>query len=637
MTMKKTYLSLLFAGIAASGAIAQNLTKPHSFGELAQRGPSIVKDKVSLKPTQYGTKMAIWSEDFAGIGTAPTSTAGPSFTTANGTWTTGGADGNLWKHSFYTSSGVWSTGLAPFASTTPENGFMLIDVDSLNTPAPATYINATGELISPVIDLTGASSAKLSMKQNFRWCCNTSHTITISISSDNGATWGTPFSVAPASVSYNDDYQTTTGSYDYSANITGEAAGNSIMLKFTWDGVGADNASYFWNIDDIEISELPDHDIAITYAYISGENNGNVEYGRTPLDQVDPNYLIGAGLYNGGANAAINSVVTSDFVSFSSTASLASLDSDSTGAVEASEALTFAPGVYTGTYTVVSDGETAGTEFYNNTLSRTFEITNSSSSATTLDGSVYSLDGIDVYPSPTLSSIGTDSFDGGEDGFVVASMYHIKNATEISGIRIMLANGTVAGGSIYGSIKDTATFWANDMASLFSTNEAVVTAADLTAGYVDALFDAPVTLNPGIYYGAAELYSNSNLNDIRILDDETVQQPWAASAIYIQGDQSWTNGTASGVRLLTGGWVGIDENTLDGVSIFPNPSEGIINVTNDNNNSNNITVYNTLGKVVFTQSVNTSTTINLSAQGTGVYVIEVTNENGSFVERVIIK
>ena len=41
-------------------------------------------------------------------------------------------------------------------------------------------------------------------------------------------------------------------------------------------------------------------------------------------------------------------------------------------------------------------------------------------------------------------------------------------------------------------------------------------------------------------------------NDIYILDDETIPQPYEASLIYISGDQIYTNPNAAAIRLITG-------------------------------------------------------------------------------------
>lgn len=631
--MKTIHFILIIAGLTANIAIGQNITTTHSFGELTQLSPSIAKEIQTLKPIHYSTKAVLWNEDFAGIGITPVSTAGPTFTTANGAWTTGGPDGGVWKHSFYTTSGEWSTGTPPFASTSAANGFMLFDADSLNFPVSPNYVSATGELISPPIDLTGATSAILKMEQNFRWCCSPTHNINLSVSSDGGTTWGTPYNLMLPSSSPSDDFQASNGSYNISVNISGQAAGNTIQLKFTWDGIGSGSSHYFWNIDDLEISELPAEDIIMNSAYLVGENNGGISYGRTPIDQMDDNYFIGSEIYNGGANPAMNTTLTADFGAFTSTSSLALIEHDSTKTVETTEALSLTEGVYTGTYTVVSDGETAGAEFYNNIGGREFEITE----LYYVGNGEYSIDGIGVYTTEVnIGSLGTNSFTGGEDGLVCASLYHIKQNASIGSLRIMLAAGTVVGAEVYGSIKDTATFWSNDMTALYSSTVGVVSAAEIAVGYIEVYFSSPAYLTPGVYYAAVELYSNGGATPIRIADDETISQPNDASAIYIPGDQSYTNGNALGIRMIyeIGG---LNENSLDGVSIYPNPSEGLVNVTNENNANNVITVYNMVGEVILSHTAQKSTTIDLSSQGTGIYMVKVTNENGSMLERVTIK
>jgi hypothetical protein len=203
----------------------------------------------------------------------------------------------------------------------------------------------------------------------------------------------------------------------------------------------------------------------------------------------------------------------------------------------------------------------------------------------------------------------------------------------------MLATGTVAGGEIVGSFIDTASFWLGNMTPIHSTSLITITAAHISAGFVDLLFSDVVNMNANAYYAAVAMYSNGGTSNISIRDDETVAQPGDASAIFIPNDQSYGNGTAFGIRLLLGDtWgVGLNENTLTGVSVYPNPSEGVITVTNDNNSTNTIEVLDMLGKVVYSSSASTSTSVDLSSAGTGVYLVKVSNETGSMVERVVIK
>jgi len=76
---------------------------------------------------------------------------------------------------------------------------------------------------------------------------------------------------------------------------------------------------------------------------------------------------------------------------------------------------------------------------------------------------------------------------------------------------------------------------------------------------------------------------------------------------------------------------------VKGVNVYPNPSEGIVTISNDLNAENTITVTDMTGKVVLTKVSSSATTVDLSKVGTGVYMVEVSNENGKKVERVVIR
>jgi hypothetical protein len=396
---------------------------------------------------------------------------------------------------------------------------------------------------------------------------------------------------------------------------------------------------YAWFVDDFKIIEQPANDVQTIAGWISGENNTGVEYGRNPENQIDANWLVGAQVFNFGINDQTNIAMDAAFGAFSSSATDPLLEADSTLIFENLESPILTPGTYTGTYTTTSTEETGGASFGNNVLQRVFEVT-------TTPNMVYSTDGIDVYPAADLdlTSLGTNSFNisvpGSEDGLVLMSMYHIKTTTQVSGIQVMLAAGTVEGGEIYASIKDTTSSWQGDMTSLFAASTpATVSAQNIADGYVYIMFDSEITLNPGEYYAAVELYSNGNTSDVRVLDDRTVPQPYYTAAIYLPGDATYSNGTALGIRMLMGDdWgIGLGENTLAGVSVYPNPSTGVINVTNDNNVDNTIIVHDLAGRTILTTSANAATTLDLTANGSGVYTVTVSNENGSVVERVVIK
>jgi hypothetical protein len=88
-----------------------------------------------------------------------------------------------------------------------------------------------------------------------------------------------------------------------------------------------------------------------------------------------------------------------------------------------------------------------------------------------------------------------------------------------------------------------------------------LSAADLENGYANIYFDAPISLGEGCYYMAANCLYAEGL-DTRILDDQTVQQPFWASAIHLATDgNSYTNGNAVAVRALSGEKTGLRTNS----------------------------------------------------------------------------
>ncbi len=612
--MKKIYLSILGLGFVL-GVSAQKTTlntKHDLTGEVGvvKPKPSNITEKVNV----------IWSNDFSVPSTwTMTNTSLPS--TYDWIITTNPA-----------AIPQAAPSLFPFASATMANGYALINSDGQPGNVDGNgAINARMTNVTP-INLSTYPNVLLRFSHNYRWWHEDRG---VRVSGNNGATW-TDFPITSEtggviSTGYPND-QNSLNPQKEQIDIS-SVAGNAsqVLIQFYYND--NDFWAWYWVVDDVEVIEQPANDIQVLSSWFSGTTNAGSEYGRTPLTQVDASYFVGSEILNFGTQQQTGIAVNANYSSFTANAtSAAPLPSGDTVLVETTSTPTLALGTYTGTYTATSTQEPSGADFANNIYPRNFAITSN----------LYSLDGIGIHPTATYNAgtIGTNNFTGGQDGLVVAGRYDIKASTLVSGIRVMLGAGTVAGGQIYGSIKDTGTFWANDMTSLFSIADPItVTAAHISQGYADVFFPNEITLAPNTYMIATELYSNGALNHITIVDDKTVPQPPLASGIYIAGDQSYTNGVAIGIRLLVGDqWgVGVDEATLEGISIFPNPSEGIVNVSVEKNEAVTITVYDMLGQEVMTKIADGTTAIDLSAKGTGMYMVKVSNNNGSVVERVVIK
>lgn len=84
--------------------------------------------------------------------------------------------------------------------------------------------------------------------------------------------------------------------------------------------------------------------------------------------------------------------------------------------------------------------------------------------------------------------------------------------------------------------------------------------------------------------------------------------------------------------------VGINENSLNYVSIFPNPSNGIITVK-DLNQTSLLRVYDVAGRVVKEETLNqaTSQQVNLGSLEAGVYSVTLENETGYCRKEIFVQ
>ena len=75
-------------------------------------------------------------------------------------------------------------------------------------------------------------------------------------------------------------------------------------------------------------------------------------------------------------------------------------------------------------------------------------------------------------------------------------------------------------------------------------------------------------------------------------------------------------------------------NTLSEVVVYPNPSTGIFNIALQEDAS--VSVTDMLGKVIYTNKVKSgNNTIDISNYQSGIYLLNVTSENGSVTKKLI--
>jgi hypothetical protein len=77
--------------------------------------------------------------------------------------------------------------------------------------------------------------------------------------------------------------------------------------------------------------------------------------------------------------------------------------------------------------------------------------------------------------------------------------------------------------------------------------------------------------------------------------------------------------------------------SLDDVSIYPNPAKDKIHFTNLDANSTEVRIFNALGKQVFYQPKLTDSAIDVSQFNNGVYLVKVTGDGKSRIQKLVIQ
>jgi len=163
-------------------------------------------------------------------------------------------------------------------------------------------------------------------------------------------------------------------------------------------------------------------------------------------------------------------------------------------------------------------------------------------------------------------------------------------------------------------------------------------------GTVNACRNEPIDLLAGLN-GSANLNGtwynavNTALPNSQISASNTTGN---YSFRYIAGNNVCPNDTANVVVVVgTCNFLGLDEAIFEGVSVYPNPSEGMVFISSDVAESFSYTVTDAKGRVVqkATNAVKGSqvTEINLSKVETGIYFIRLTNATAEKTFRVVIQ
>lgn len=594
--MKKIYLSILSLSLV-SVATAQTTTPAEAVGKI--QSPVI---KSSKKPTNIASDKAIlWGPNTFG-------------TPSEWSFTDNATSGDNWVIGTGAPSGSFA--IAAIASTTAADGFALFDSDLLcsGNQNADVYFNTP-------IDLTGQLAVAVEFESFYRAYVGNCYVI----ASTDGVTWTEVQVHSGLAVN-----ASTTNSEITTTNVSSIVGGSSTAY-FGFRYIGG--CDYAWMVDDVSIVTLPDNDVALTTGW-HADIVTDYEYSMTPLTQVRE---MRAGVIvenQGGLTQTVD--VTCDVSDGSSTVATMTTSVISVpGVVDTVWFNTgFTPsanGTYTPTFSIPADMVTtndvftaSGLEVNNNLMAHDYGTTgtfgfNPAAADPTNANSSHSWGNV-YYPEVDQMIYGIDiNFATG----TTADLYVLARVQEMD------ATGSIQDPLTYNNETDHTVVSSEIGSSITTITFPSPSLLEAGKGYLIDVLKVDGTTGPeAMYFGGTDASQEDD-------DFSTVGYGPFGAANAINYFSGWD--FAPYIRANFDASLDVTVNTLEGVAVFPNPSQGEITITNNNGDANAIEITNLAGQVVYTVSVSAATTVDLGSFGSGVYLVKVSNGIGSLVERVVIK
>ncbi len=538
-------------------------------------------------------------------------------------------------------SGSYANLVGTFSAPGASNGFLWANSDRGLTAAPPT--EHLTQLTTSAIDCSAQTSVMLTMTSTIGVFENDANEfVKIRVSTDL-VTWQDffPFPCLEAGNPVQPCSRFSFNPTDVMVDLTPAAAGQPVVyIQFEWQG----GWEYYWAIDDLQLAPLPDNDIRMNYGYVSTTGNGE-EYGRIPTSQLPSTLNVGADILNFGLAEHTNIEVTCSIENSSTVevlnavATIASLPSQASILTDENPSIGTLPvDLYTANFTLNSDQIALDMNPADNSRVRTFEVTEN----------LYSLDNLGNHPEglEVTAQTGSGSFESNAENVKLMVMYDIISPMSVTGVQIALGAASEPGSRIVVSVLDTADVLAspsvvNNPVNGLESDFYTITQEDIDLGLVGIPFPGAATLAPGAYYVTASLFADGD-SHVYILDDLTVEQPALASALWIPFDTDniffyGGNGTAWGVRLSSDPSIGMEENNvLEGVSIYPNPTDGLLRITTLENGKHSVEVINLLGDVVRSNTFGSNTVLDLEGLAQGMYTVRVSNGERATARRIAL-
>ena len=639
--MKKLFL-LLAGGMVALGANAQYAK--HNTDATVASHKTTSSAKAPHAPVSHPgartTSACTYTESF-GTGTSSSLPTG---------WTAGVISGTgTWHWDNVASTSAYTLGV--LNSTTASDGWMIFDSDSIGT---ACSCAPAGWLQSPVYNCTSLSTVRLTFQELYR-SFNDSCSVWVSTSPTFSTYTDFP-------VSLNDALSANTSTANPATvhiNITSAAANQAtVYIRFVY--YGASGGSYSWLIDDLCLSTLDPHDVAISGSFMYQPDatayNGSIF--STPLNMLDSIYPI-TQLSNEGANAETNVAVAAQIFQgttsvYNHTITYASLP------LNALDSLIqgypgYKPNAVGNYFTAFSTTVTGDADPTNNIDTVAYSVTDT----TWIDNSGNLSGGLYCHrASPALSYMNGTRFDvpSNVTADTVTGFGVVFDATSVP------TTGSAKVSVQLYSVQQASTSWTYVGTSVARaiTSADISTSSAITWAYfaIDQAASGGITpfiLQPGTSY-AAMIQINGVTTDL-IVDVTPASSATGFAGYFGQGDTSSNDGATS-----FGSTAGIATGNTSDVPLvamylghvaplavtnvelantigkaYPNPSNTSVNVpfTMGNDAVVTITLSNILGQEVKSQQINavggramtaTFTTSDLTA-GVYMYTVEVNGQH----------
>lgn len=463
----------------------------------------------------------------------------------------------------------------------------------------------------------------MEFEHSFRF--NNSINLTVSISTDS-VTWTT------YNVQGNATNNQASADPEYLSLNISSVAGNSptAYIKVGWNA-----RCYFWMIDDIKIVETPDNKLDLTEVthggwYTTPTTNGfGLDYTMVPLNQAEANPFTFEGIVTNLGALDQTSHINVEVVNSSGSNVFSTTSADS---------------LLTPQDTIIFVGQ-------NKFTPTTIDQYNFSTWASSIDTISDTMGGsFSVTENIYARDNGTENQQYGLGrscgGMIIGSYFDVYEQDDLSSLSVFITDNSIAGAQIYAVLYEIDA--SNDKIYLVQSDDYTLTSSDLGA-WTTVSFDDDYTLVPGTYMAAIGAYANPLDTSLLGMSQYTypttcyIQKNGCLTGSQTYGSWYWLS-RAPMIRMNFAIVTSIEENVFDGkISIYPNPTNGVINldltgVTPDNYT---LTITNILGEVVYKSLVYTrgvyNDIIDISKLKSSNYIVQIENGDHVFTDMIIIK